>query len=128
MYYLCAGQSDAMTEDDYRNEYLLLEQDQHGNVSFDVLMQYLTSNYELTEKAAMQLLKRSDFRKQQILTFRQFINLIRKLKGIKTSVAKKSYEISDLYNLDNNGYINKYELLEDNWICSLRVPLGRLLI
>lgn len=94
-----------MSEEDYRNEFVLLEQDKKGNVSFDVLTKYLTSMFDLSDVAVLKMIHNTYRRKQKIISFRQFINLMRKLQTKKTPRAKKSKEIFDFYDLGNNGYI-----------------------
>lgn len=94
-----------MLEEDYKNEFLSLQQDEKGNVSFDVLTKYLASRFDLSDVAALKLLYNIDRKKQKVISGRQFINLMRKQHGIEPPVRKKSKDIFYFYDLDNNGYI-----------------------
>lgn len=90
-------------------------------------MTYLISKYGFTNEAVLEILNNYDIKKKEVLNRRQFIKMMKNMKDIKTSVEKKSKNVFDLYDLDNN-YINRHKLLGDNLISSLGIPLGRFLI
>lgn len=112
----------------FLDEFILLKPDKKGNVGFDVLIPYLLSKFGFTNETVLEVLKNYDTKKKQVLNCCQFIKMMNNMKDFKTSAEKKGKNIFDLYDLDNNNYINRHELLGNNLIYSLRIPLGRLLI
>lgn len=121
---MCAGQPLITSNENYENDFLSLDQDEYGNVSFEVLLTYLVSKFNFTNEVVQDILEKTDRKKIEALNKRQFKKMMTKLEGIHIYLKKRSNNVFNLYDLYNYGFINRHELLEVDLINSLRVPLG----
>lgn len=128
IYYFCAERTFDTLDENYFNDFSSLKPDKKDNVGFDVLITYLISKFGFSNETVLEILNNYDTKEKQVLNRTQFMKMMKNMQHFQTSEEKKSKNIFDLYDLDNNYYINRHELLGDNLISSLRIPLETLLI
>lgn len=97
--YLCAGEPLVIWDEDYENDFRSLKPDEKGHICFDKLIIYLVLNFGYTYEVALDILQNIDKKNKQFLNKYQFNNMMRKLKGIKQFVVKKSKDIFYFYDI-----------------------------
>lgn len=79
---MCSGQPRVLSDQDYHNIFVLLKQDNRGNVSFEYLMAYLKTVYDFSDKAILTMLQNSADKDTDFLNERQFIQMMKQINGI----------------------------------------------
>lgn len=103
---MCAGEPLVIWDENYENDFRSLKPDENGHVCFDKLIIYLVLNFGYAYKVALDILQNIDKKNKQFLNKYQFDNMMRKLKGIKQYVVKKSKDIFYFYDLATHCIIN----------------------
>lgn len=81
-----------------------------GNVSCDVLTNYLRSTYSLHNLAIVGILQDFEEENMKVLKASQFVKMIKQLNGINENVVEKCNRVFHIYDLNEDGYIDKYDL------------------
>lgn len=95
---------------EYDNVFILLKPDDMGNVSFDVLTNYLSSTFLLHNLAIIGILQDFDETNTKYLNVYQFDNMMIQINSINEYVASKCKKVFHIYDLDEDGYLDKYDL------------------
>lgn len=105
------GQLKGISDNEYQNIFFLLKQNDRGNVTYDVLIEYLTSVYDLSAVAVLGILLAFGDKNKNDLNVYQFVNMMKELNGINESVAEKCKSLFKMCDINEDGYIETNDLI-----------------
>lgn len=108
---MCAGQLKNISDSEYKSLFLSLEPDDKGNVSYNVLINYLTTVYSLKNKAVLAILQDFNENNTDVLNEHQFVDMIKRLNSINESVAEKCKYLFEMYDANDDGYVKMNDLI-----------------
>lgn len=108
---MCTGQLKDISDSEYKSLFFLLEPDDKGNVSYNVLIKYLTSVYGLKNMAVLAILQHFNEKNTNVLNEHQFVDMIKRLNGINESVAETCKYLFEMYDTNDDGYVKTNDLI-----------------
>lgn len=107
---MCEGQPKGISDEEYKTIFIMLEPDEMGNLSYKVLINYLTSLYSLSGVAVLAILHDFDEKNTNVFNAHQFVVMMKKLNGIHKSVAELCKKLFPIYDTNNDGYVDMTDL------------------
>lgn len=107
---MCVGQPKGISDEEYKTIFIMLEPNEMGNLSYKVLVNYLTSLYSLSDVAVLAILHDFDEKNTNVLNAHQFVVMMKKLNGIDKSDAELCKKLFPIYDTNKDGYVDMTDL------------------